>query len=237
MQTVFHAAGSRGVANHGWLKSFHTFSFANYFNPDRVRFGLLRVLNDDTIAGGTGFGTHPHDNMEIVSIPLSGALEHRDSMGNSSVIRSGEVQIMSAGTGITHSEYNHSEAEECKFLQIWVLPKQRNITPRYDQKVFVPHDQKNTFLTVVSGDKTSKEALWINQDAYFVLGELEAGKETSYSIQHSGNGVYIFVLDGEIEVADKKLTKRDGFGVWETNSVTVKSLTNASVLLIEVPMA
>lgn len=235
MKTVIHRANTRGHADHGWLNSYHTFSFANYYNPERHHFGLLRVLNDDTVAPGMGFGTHPHDNMEIVSIPLSGSLEHKDSMGNKAVIRAGEVQIMSAGTGVSHSEYNHSQDEEVKFLQIWVFPKERNIKPRYDQKSFSEEQKKNRFLTVVS-PKQEGEAIWINQDAYFSLGSLEKDVKVDYNIHTSGNGAYIFVLGGEVEVAGERLAKRDGMGISEADKFTVKANENAEVLIIEVPM-
>lgn len=235
MKTVIHRANTRGHADHGWLNSYHTFSFANYYNPERHHFGLLRVLNDDTVAPGMGFGTHPHDNMEIVSIPLSGSLEHKDSMGNRTVIRSGEVQIMSAGTGVSHSEYNRSQEEEVKFLQIWVFPKERNIKPRYDQKKFSEEQKKNKFLTVIGPDKEG-EVMWINQDAYFSLGSLDKDASVDYVINKSGNGAYIFVLEGEVEAAGEKLGKRDGMGVIETDKITIKASEKAEVLIIEVPM-
>jgi quercetin 2,3-dioxygenase len=193
------------------------------------------VLNDDTVAPGMGFGTHPHDNMEIVSIPLSGALEHKDSMGNKTVITAGEVQIMSAGTGVSHSEYNHSRDEEVKFLQIWVLPKERNIKPRYDQKRFSEEQKKNRFLTVISPGKDG-EAMWINQDAYFSLGSLDKDAAVDYTIKKTGNGAYIFVLEGEIEAAGETLGKRDGMGVSEADKIQVKASQEAEVLIIEVPM-
>ncbi len=203
MNTVVHKSDSRGSADHGWLRSRHTFSFAGYHNPDRVHFGALRVLNDDTVSGGNGFGTHPHDNMEIISIPLFGDLEHKDSTGTGEVIKTGDVQIMSAGSGLRHSEFNHSKEEEVQFLQIWVFPKERDITPRYEQKTFDPEDRMNKFQTVVSPE--GADALWINQDAYFSLANLDAGMELSYEVKKPGNGVYFFVLNGEINIADQIL--------------------------------
>lgn len=234
MKTIIHKASTRGHADHGWLNSYHTFSFANYYEPERIHFGLLRVLNDDTVAPGMGFGRHPHDNMEIVSIPLSGSLEHQDSMGNKTVITSGEVQIMSAGTGVSHSEYNHSKTEEVKFLQIWVFPKERGIKPRYDQKKFDEEQKKNKLLTVISPDDNN--AMWINQDAYFSLGSLDKDTTVDYTVKKNGNGVYVFVLEGEIEAAGEKLGKRDGLGVTETDRFSVKANDKAEVLIIEVPM-
>ena len=234
MKTIIHKASTRGHADHGWLNSYHTFSFANYYEPERIHFGLLRVLNDDTVAPGMGFGRHPHDNMEIVSIPLSGSLEHQDSMGNKTVITSGEVQIMSAGTGVSHSEYNHSKTEEVKFLQIWVFPKERGIKPRYDQKKFDEEQKKNKLLTVISPDDNN--AMWINQDAYFSLGSLDKDTAVDYTVKKNGNGAYVFVLEGEIEAAGEKLGKRDGLGVTEAEKFSVKANDKAEVLIIEVPM-
>lgn len=235
MKKVIHRADTRGKADHGWLKSFHTFSFAGYQNKERMNFGLLRVLNDDSVAAGKGFGEHPHDNMEIISIALQGSLEHQDSMGNKTVIRPNEVQIMSAGTGVRHSEYNHSKDEEVKFLQIWVFPKERNIKPRYEQKLFTPEEKKNTFKTVVSPDKQNG-SVGINQDAYFSLGILDAGKNLSYKIKKSGNGVYVFVLEGSLEIDGETLNRRDGMGIYETDVFEVKASSDAEVLLMEVPM-
>lgn len=235
MKTIIHRAESRGFADHDWLKSYHSFSFASYYNPDRMNFGLLRVLNDDSVAAGMGFGKHPHDNMEIVSIPLKGSLKHEDSMGNKMVIGPNEVQIMSAGTGVRHSEYNNSETEEVKFLQIWVFPKEKNIQPRYEQKVFNPEDRVNRFKTVVSPDG-SGDALQINQDAYFVLGDLETGKSISYNLHDKSHGVYVFVLEGSIQAGGETLKRRDAIGITETDSFEIKANENAEVLLIEVPM-
>lgn len=234
-KTVIHRADTRGHANHGWLDSHHTFSFARYYNPERMGFGLLRVINDDVVAGGMGFGAHPHDNMEIISIPLSGTLEHQDSTGNREVIRTNDVQIMSAGFGLTHSEYNHSKTEQVNFLQIWVFPKLKDITPRYEQKTFKPEDRQNKLQIVVSPEKDG-EAVWINQDAWFSLGTLQSGFAEDYKIHKSGNGVYAFVINGEVEIEGNKLSKRDGLGISETESFTIKANSDAELLLMEVPM-
>ena len=235
MKTTLHRAETRGHANHGWLNSHHTFSFAGYYDPSRVHFGLLRVLNDDIVSGGAGFGQHPHDNMEIISIPLKGALEHGDNTGGHGIIKSGEVQIMSAGSGIAHSERNASKEEDVNFLQIWVFPKERNIEPRYDQRLFATAERKNKFQTVISPEKNGA-ALWINQDAWFSLGNLTKGFNGEYAVQKSSNGVYIFVIEGEVTVNGQKLNKRDGFGIWDTDKLSVVADTDAEVLLIDVPM-
>lgn len=235
MKTIMHRSNTRGHAEHGWLDSHHTFSFASYHNPERVRFGLLRVLNDDIVQPGEGFGTHPHDNMEIVSIPLSGALAHKDSTGNEHVINTGDVQIMSAGSGLYHSEYNASQKEEVNFLQIWVFPKERDIQPRYDQKTFSKAERKNKFQAVVSPEKNSS-SLWINQDSYFSLADIEAGKEITYNINKKGNGVYLFVISGSVEAAGTNLDKRDGIGIVDTDKITVSAKENSEILVIEVPM-
>lgn len=235
MKKIFHPANERGRADHGWLKANFSFSFGHYYNPERMNFGALRVMNDDIIAGGNGFGTHPHDNMEIVTIPISGALEHRDSMGNIGVIHSGEVQAMSGGSGVTHSEYNHSKTEPANTLQIWLFPRERDIKPRYDQKNFTDELKPNTLVTLVSPD-TSKSAIWINQDAVFSMGDFEAGYTFNYDIKFPGNGVYVFVIEGGANVADTELNKRDAVGVYDTNSVGVKIKTDSRLLFIEVPM-
>lgn len=234
MSTTLHPAATRGHANHGWLNSYHTFSFANYFDPTRVHFGALRVLNDDTVTGGQGFGAHPHANMEIVSIPLEGDLEHRDSTGRHEIIRQGDVQIMSAGSGIRHSETNANRDRPVKFLQIWVLPKEQGIAPRYEQKAFPVADRHNRFQTVVS--PTAPGAIWINQDAAFVLGQFDAGTGADYAVQHPGNGVYIFVLSGEVTINGQKLQQRDGLAVTDAASISLQAGAAAEVLLIEVPM-
>ncbi len=235
MNTVLHKANTRGHANHGWLDTNHTFSFAHYYDPTRVQFGALRVLNDDFVDGGMGFGTHPHDNMEIISIPLSGDLEHKDSMGNVAVIKQNDVQIMSAGTGIYHSEYNKNKDKKVNFLQIWVFPKVRNIEPRYDQINFRPEDRVNKLQQIVSPSKTD-DGVWINQDAWFHLGNLKKGFATDYTVKQKGNGVYAFVIEGDVTIHDQKLNKRDGFGVWDVDKLSISADSDAEVLLMEVPM-
>jgi quercetin 2,3-dioxygenase len=235
MKTVLHKAETRGRANHGWLDSHHTFSFAHYYNPERVQFGVLRVLNDDIVDGGKGFGTHPHDNMEIISIPLSGDLEHKDSMGNTTVIQQNDVQIMSAGTGIYHSEYNKNKDQKVNFLQIWVFPKQENIQPRYGQKTFNPEERVNKLQQVITPAKDG-EGIWINQDAWFHLGNLKKDFSTTYDVKQKGNGVYAFVISGDVTINGQKLSKRDGLGVWETDKLDINADADAEILLMEVPM-
>ena len=235
MNTFIHKANTRGHANHGWLDSHHSFSFANYYDPSRVHFGMLRVLNDDVVKGGMGFGTHPHDNMEIVSIPLRGALEHKDTTGRNEVICTNDVQIMSAGSGISHSEYNASKTDPVNFLQIWVFPKLKNIPPRYEQKTVKPEDRVNNLLTVVSPEKEG-QGVWINQDAWFQLGTLKKGFQTEYTIKKKGNGVYAFVLEGDVTVSGQKLNKRDGLGVSDTDTISITADSDLEILLIEVPM-
>ncbi len=234
MKSIFHAADRRGRVNFDWLNSYHSFSFGHYHDPEKMHFGMLRVLNDDLIEGGSGFGAHPHDNMEIVSIPLFGALEHKDSTGTNEVIRENDVQIMSAGTGIKHSEYNHYKDKETSFLQIWVFPKERNIKPRYDQKTFDPAKRQNQLLTVVAPD--DENAVWINQDAWFSLGNFESGLQSAYRIRKEGNGVYAFVLDGNVSINGQQLFKRDAIGIWDIDKLDIEAVTNANILLIDVPM-
>lgn len=236
MKAVIHKAATRGHADHGWLNSYHTFSFANYYSPERIHFGELRVLNDDTVKAGMGFGTHPHDNMEIISIPLEGDLEHRDSMGNVAVIEEGDVQVLSAGTGITHSEFNKNKDKEVKFLQIWIFPKEKNGTPRYDQISIRDIAKDNAFYQVLSPNKDD-QGVWINQDAWFHIGKFTKGNSDEYTIKKEGNGIYVFVLEGEAEINDEKLSKRDGMGIWDIDSIHVKATENARLLLMEVPMA
>jgi hypothetical protein len=230
-----HKAESRGNANHGWLQSFHTFSFANYHNPERMNFGVLRVLNDDTVSGGMGFGTHPHDNMEIISIPLEGDLEHQDSMGNKTVIRNGDIQIMSAGTGIRHSEYNKNADEQVKFLQIWIYPNKRDVTPRYDQITLNPQDRHNKLQQILSPNPED-DGVWIYQDAWFHLGKFDKDFTTQYNFKKQGNGLYVFVLKGDIMINNQPLNTRDGFGIWNTESVFISADSEAEFLLMEVPM-
>lgn len=236
MKTIFHPAAQRGFATRGWLNSHHSFSFSQFYDPAKMNFGLLRVLNDDDVAKGMGFGTHGHDNMEIVSIPLTGALMHNDSTGREAIIKQGDVQIMSAGSGIQHSEYNESSTDSVQFLQIWVIPKELNITPRYEQKTFIESDKKNKFLTVVSPEKDGNN-IWINQDAYFSMANLDAGFQIDYQLHKQKNGVYIFLLEGEIEAENQLLNRRDAMGVYETESISINAKTESKVLLIEVPMA
>ncbi len=234
---VLHKASGRGHADHGWLVSRHTFSFAGYYNPERMSFGLLRVLNDDFVEAGEGFGTHPHDNMEIISIPLEGDLEHRDSMGNTSVITSGEIQVMSAGTGITHSEYNKNNDRPVKFLQIWVFPNKRNVSPRYDQIRIDEAAMRNSLLQVVSPNPED-EGVWIHQDAWFHLGKFDKDFTTSYSLKKKENGVYAFVLDGDFTIDGTALNPRDGLGLWNTGEISITATSEgARLLLMEVPMA
>jgi redox-sensitive bicupin YhaK (pirin superfamily) len=233
--TVLHRADTRGHANHGWLDSHHTFSFANYYNPERMHFGVLRVLNDDQVAPGMGFGTHPHDNMEIISIPLEGDLEHKDSMGNTTVIRHGDVQVMSAGTGIRHSEYNRNKDQQVKFLQIWVFPNQRNVQPRYDQITLDMADRHNRFQQILS-PSPDDAGVWIHQDAWFHLGQLDQGTALDYEIKKTGNGVYAFVLSGNVTINGQSLGRRDGFGIWDVDKISVSADSPAEVLLMEVPM-
>jgi redox-sensitive bicupin YhaK (pirin superfamily) len=232
---VLHKAETRGDANHGWLHSRHTFSFANYYNPDRMHFGVLRVLNDDIVAAGRGFNTHPHDNMEIISIPLEGDLEHKDNMGNVSVIRHGDIQVMSAGKGITHSEFNKNADKSVKFLQIWLFPNKKNVVPRYDQLTLKLDDRKNKFQQVLSPN-TDDAGVWIHQNAWFHLSAFDKGISKEYKFRSPGNGLYVFNLSGEITVDDQTLSPRDGFGIWDVNAVTIKANTNAEFLLMEVPM-
>jgi len=235
-KVVIHKAGSRGHANHGWLDSYHTFSFADYHDPSRVHFGALRVLNDDTVAAGMGFGTHPHENMEIISIPTEGDLEHKDSMGTSQVIKQGDIQVMSAGSGIQHSEKNASHHNPVKFFQIWVFPNKENVTPRYGQITLNPADRVNKLQQIVSPNK-NEGATWINQDAWFHLGKFSKGKAAEYSLKKKGNGVYAFVIEGDFTVNGEALSRRDGMGIADTDKITLQANSdNAEILLMEVPM-
>lgn len=232
-QVTFHSSASRGFANHDWLISRHTFSFAGYYNPDRINFGALRVLNDDIVKPGQGFGTHPHDNMEIISIPISGSLAHKDSTGHEQQIKTGEVQIMSAGSGIYHSEYNFSKTEEVNFLQIWVMPKERNIAPRYDQKDFSQQLKNNKLITVVSPE--DENALWINQDAEFSLGKLKSGTSINHKLKFKHNGIYAFLIDGEAHVNTTKLNQGDAVGFFDIKEISIDITRDSTLLLIEVP--
>lgn len=235
--TILHKAETRGHANHGWLNSYHTFSFANYYNPERMHFGALRVLNDDTVEAGMGFGTHPHNNMEIISIPLEGDLEHKDSMNTVAVIKNGDIQVMSAGSGITHSEYNKNADKTVKFLQIWVFPKTKNVQPRYDQITLKEEDRLNKLQQILSPN-SDDEGVWIHQDAWFHLGKFDNEKTADYSLKKDGNGVYAFVLSGSFTINGIELNKRDGLGIWNTNKLSLAATTQGSeILLMEVPMA
>jgi redox-sensitive bicupin YhaK (pirin superfamily) len=233
---ILHKADTRGHADHGWLESYHTFSFANYQNPDRMNFGVLRVLNDDRVNQGMGFGKHPHDNMEIISIPLEGDLEHQDSMGNTTVIKEGDIQVMSAGTGIFHSEYNKNKDQSVKFLQIWIYPNQKNVTPRYDQITLNLKDRHNKLQQILS-PSPQDEGVWIYQDAWFHIGKFDSGFATSYQLKKPGNGIYAFVLKGDFTIGTIPLNERDGLGIWDTNSIAITANTaDAEILLMEVPM-
>ncbi|WP_342085635.1 pirin family protein [Dyadobacter sp. OTU695] len=231
---VLHPAASRFYADHGWLKSAQTFSFHGNYDPQRIQFGALRVLNDDTVHGGKGFGRHPHDNMEIISIPLEGTLEHQDSMGNTALIRRGEIQVMSAGTGVYHTEFNKDQDEPVSFLQIWLYPNKLNVEPRYDQVAYASADLHNRFQQILSPDPDD-EGVWINQDAWFHLGEFDKGFETSYELKKDGNGLYVFVIEGNIEVDGQLLSARDGYGFWPGSPVSIKAAEKSFLLLMEVP--
>jgi redox-sensitive bicupin YhaK (pirin superfamily) len=236
INTILHKAGTRGDANHGWLHSRHTFSFADYYEPDRMHFGMLRVLNDDYVAAGKGFGTHPHNNMEIISIPLEGDLEHKDSMGNVAVIKNGDVQVMSAGTGITHSEYNRNQDKPVKFLQIWVFPNRKNVKPRYDQITLNVNERRNKFQQILSPD-ADDAGVWIYQDAWFHLGRFDKDFSVNYSLKKNGNGVYAFIIKGDAGIDGNNLNERDGLGIWNTDKISFKANSrDAEVLLMEVPM-
>jgi len=235
MKTILHKADTRGLADHGWLNSHHTFSFANYHNPERMHFGVLRVLNDDQVAPGQGFGTHPHENMEIISIPLEGDLEHKDSMGSNTVIKEGDIQVMSAGTGIYHSEYNKNQDREVKFLQIWVFPNKKGVEPRYDQISLDKMSLHNNLVQVLSPDPED-EGVWIHQNAWFHLGRLSNGFETSYELKDPKNGLYVFVIEGDVSIGDVHLNQRDGLGILESGVLDIKAESNAYLLLMEIPL-
>ena len=236
MQTVLHTAGSRGDVNHGWLHSKHSFSFANYYNPEKIHFGVLRVLNDDFVAAGMGFGLHPHDNMEIISIPLEGDLAHQDSMGNQTVIKHGDIQVMSAGTGVKHSEMNHNKDKPVKFLQIWVIPNKKDVTPRYDQITLDPANRINTLQQILSPNPDDA-GVWIHQDAWFHIGKFDLDFKTNYNVKKAGNGMYAFVLYGSFELAGQTLNERDALGITDFDQFELKALTKeAEILLMEIPM-
>lgn len=235
MKTVLFKAADRGTADYGWLKPNFYFSFGQYHNPSKVHFGLLRVLNDDFIAGGGAFPTHPHDNMEIVTIPFTGALKHKDSTGGEGIIKAGDIQIMSAGSGVQHSEANASDTEPVTLFQVWVFPKERNIKPRYDQKTFDVNERNNKWQTIVSPIETDN-ALWINQDARFSLTKLDAGKEITYSNGFTNNGVFLVTINGKVEVNGQQLNKRDALGISEMDNFTISASEDAELLAIEIPM-
>lgn len=235
MKTILHKASERGFADHGWLKASHYFSFANYYNPQKVNFGLLRVLNDDRIAANMGFGTHPHDNMEIITIPLKGVVKHRDSMGNEGLIKAGDVQIMSAGSGVMHSEYNGSTSEELNLFQIWVFPKQRNIDPRYEQRTYPVQEREGKFQLLVSPGK-EEDTLWINQDAWLSMGSFTAGTAATYSLHNENSGVFVVVVKGSAEIGGVAAGARDAVGVYDTTNVEIVTGPETELLLIEVPM-
>jgi quercetin 2,3-dioxygenase len=236
MEKVIHPADSRGNADYGWLNANYSFSFANYFDPSKVSFGMLRVLNDDFVRAGTGFGTHPHKNMEIISIPLKGEIRHKDSMNHEAVIKAGEVQVMSAGTGVEHSEFNASK-EELNLLQIWIMPAKDGLEPRYDQKDFSETKEPNKLVNIVSPRTDQAEnSLYINQQAYLHLGDFQAGREFEHELKTEQHGVYVFLIEGEAEVEGTSLYKRDAVGIWNTDKVSMKFEKPSRVLLIEVPM-
>jgi redox-sensitive bicupin YhaK (pirin superfamily) len=236
MKTIVHQADSRGYANHGWLETYHTFSFADYFNQERIHFGALRVLNDDWIEGGKGFGRHPHDNMEIVTIMLEGELKHSDSMGHTQVLHENEVQAMSAGTGIFHSEVNNSPDKPLRLLQIWVFPEEQNIQPRYEQKVFDSQLRKNNWQ-LLAGPNPRNGEMDIRQQAWFSRIDLASGKETAYNFHNKENGIYLFVINGTIRYnAEHQLQRRDGVGIWDVDLVMICADENSELLVIEVPM-
>ncbi len=235
MKTIVHKANERGHANHGWLNAYHSFSFANWYNPEKIQFGMLRVLNDDTIAAGMGFGTHPHDNMEIITIPLEGDLAHKDSMGNGTTIKSGDIQVMSAGTGIQHSEFNPNHNHHTKLFQIWLFPKYRNVEPRYQQITLDKSLEKNDFAQILSPNPDDA-GVWIHQDAWFYLSDFDKDFSKKLSLKKEGNGFYIMNIEGEIEVNGEKLERRDAIGIWATNEIEIKANSNAKFLVMEIPM-
>ncbi len=236
MKKVIHRSSERGFFDHGWLKTNHSFSFASYHNPEKTRFGVLRVLNDDIIEAGAGFGTHPHENMEIISIPIYGSLAHKDSTGNEEKISGSEVQVMSAGTGIFHSEYNGSDTEDANFLQLWIFPDKKGHKPRYDQKSFDISERTNSFQLIVGPKDFDKEALWINQNAYVSLINLEKSKEINYDLYDNNNGVYIFIIEGSLDIEGDAINRRDAIGISNSKNIKIEANDNAEILLIEIPM-
>ena len=235
MQFILHPANERGYANHGWLKAQHSFSFAGWYDPEKINFGALRVLNDDSVAPKMGFSTHPHENMEIITIPLSGELRHKDSMGNGSVIHAGEVQVMSAGTGVHHSEFNSSQTDELQLFQIWIFPNKKNVEPRYDQIRYDLSATRDRFVQVVSPNPAD-DGTWIHQDAWISLAEVDENSDLNYGIKRNGNGAYIMVIEGSARIAGQELNKRDAIGVWDTETIDIKTNEKTKLIIIDVPM-
>ena len=235
-QVTIHRADQRGAADYGWLKAKYSFSFSEYYDPRKVHFGVLRVLNNDIIAGGMGLGTHPHENMEIITIPLLGALAHKDNLGNGTVIHAGDIQVMSAGTGIRHSEYNANEAEPCELLQIWIFPNKKNVVPRYDQLTYREHYKNNVFNEILSPDK-KENTVWIHQDAWFNLATFDNSFESTYHLNKKSNGCYFFVINGSFEINKEIIHQRDAIGFAETSEINVRAISNdAQILIIEIPL-
>jgi redox-sensitive bicupin YhaK (pirin superfamily) len=233
--TVLHKANERGHADHGWLNAYHSFSFANWYNPDKVQFGVLRVLNDDTIAPGMGFGTHPHDNMEIITIPLEGDLAHKDSMGNEEIIKFGDVQVMSAGTGIRHSDFNPNEDKRSKLLQIWLFPNKRNVEPRYQQITLDVKDRQNKLQQILSPNPEDA-GVWIHQDAWFHMGKFEKGITETYTVKRNENGVYAFIISGTVTINGQTLETRDALGITNTEKMEITATSDTEILLMDIPM-
>ncbi|NVO02288.1 MAG: pirin family protein [Bacteroidetes bacterium] len=236
MKKVVHKSENRGIADYGWLKGRHSFSFAEYYDPKKIHFGKLRVLNDDIISPGKGFGTHPHENMEIISVPIYGSLEHKDSMGNGSIIKSNEIQVMSAGTGILHSEFNPSSTDDANFLQIWIFPEENDITPRYDQLEFNENELNNQFKILVTPEKNKENTVWINQKAFLHLGNFDANFKINYPINITGNGVYVFIIEGSVTIEGETLNRRDAIGISEIENLSILTTENSKILLMEIPM-
>jgi redox-sensitive bicupin YhaK (pirin superfamily) len=235
MKTIFHSEQSRGHANHGWLNAKHSFSFASWYNPEKINFGALRVLNDDIVAPGMGFGTHPHDNMEIITIPLAGAIAHKDSMGNSSIIQAGEIQVMSAGTGVQHSEFNPNEDEALNLFQIWVFPNKRNVEPRYAQQPISVEQHPNEWVQILSPNPDD-DGVWIHQNAWFHMAKFDTDKQITYTLKDPNNGVYIMQVEGNSVIGDQVMNKRDALGVYDTTNIEFKVKAGATLLLLEIPM-
>lgn len=233
---IIHKANTRGGADHGWLKAKHSFSFANYHDPERIHFGVLRVLNDDYIEGGMGFPMHPHDNMEIITIPLEGALEHKDSMGNKEVVKAGEIQVMSAGTGVYHSEYNHYKDKALKLFQIWLIPNKRNVTPRYDQMTLDVNQRRNKLQQILSPNEND-EGVWIHQNAWFLMGTFDKDFKINYEVKQPENGVYIMIVSGKVKINGQDLEDRDAIGIQNIKQISIEALTqDAEVLIMDIPM-